>query len=350
MPFRVIHRYFNLTKNETYFVIGFFVFIASLLGFIFYGPNFNNTSESIEFDIPKGAAFNVVLDSLYEKNIISSKLNMKIAAFLFGVERNIKAGHYKIPNGISYVRLLSLLNKGEPQRQKLVTIQEGIWQKDLAELLSNELGIDAEKFMQLSKDKKFIQKLGLEVKNLEGYLLPETYYFYEGSSETAIIKKLNYEMNKIFEDEDVQYQMKQMNMNIDQILTMASIIDGESNIEEEFKRISGVYYNRLKKGWKLQADPTVQYLARQQRKIVNKVYFKDLEIDSKYNTYIYYGLPPSPINNPGKEAIMAAIYPEQHDLFFFVADGNGGHRFSKSSRDHENNVIRYRNWRKQNNK
>lgn len=350
MPFQLFNKYFNLTKNETYFIFGFFIFIASLLAFIFYGPNYNKTAESIEFDIPKGAVFNEVLDSLYDKNIIHSKLNMKIAAFLFGVERNIKAGHYKIPDGISYVRLLALLDKGEPQVQKLVTIQEGIWQKDLAELLSNELGIDSQKFLKLSKDAKFIKTIGLNVKNLEGYLLPETYYFYEGSSEAAIIRKLTYEMDKIFDDEDVKHQMKVLNMNKRQILTMASIIDGESNIEEEFRRISGVYHNRLNKGWKLQADPTVQYLARQKRKIVNKVYFKDLEIDSKYNTYMYYGLPPSPINNPGKEAIMAALYPEQHDLFFFVADGNGGHRFSKNSRDHENNVIRYRNWRKANSK
>lgn len=235
MPFQLIKKYFNLTKSETYFFLGFFVFIASLLAFIFYGPNYNNTSECIEFDIPKGAVFGDVLDSLHEKNIINSKLNMKIAAFLFGVERNIKAGHYKIPDGISYVNLLALLNKGEPQRQKLVTIQEGIWQKDLAELLENDLGIDAKKFLKLCEDKNFIKKLNLSVKNLEGYLLPETYYFYEGSSESAIIKKLLREMDIIFEDEDVQYQMKKLNMNKHQILTMASIIDGESNIEEELK-------------------------------------------------------------------------------------------------------------------
>ena len=348
MSFRKFYKYFNLTKNETYFTLGFFVFIFSLLAFIFYGPNYNNTSESIEFDIPKGAAFSTVLDSLESKNIINSKFNMKVAAFLFGVERNIKAGHYKIPDGISYVGLISLLNKGEPQQQKLVTIQEGIWQKDLAELLEKELHIDKNKFMKLSKDKKFIKQLGLDVNNLEGYLLPETYYFYEGSSESAIIKKLVNEMKAIFDDNDIQRQMKEMKMDMSEILTMASIIDGESNKIEEFRRISGVYYNRIRNGWKLQADPTVQYLARQRRSKVNKVYYKDLEIDSKYNTYMYYGLPPTPINNPGKEAIMAAIFPEKHDLYFFVADGNGGHNFSKNSRDHENNVIRYRAWRRQN--
>ncbi len=100
----------------------------------------------------------------------------------------------------------------------------------------------------------------------------------------------------------------------------------------------------------LQADPTVQYLARQRRKKVNKVYYKDLEIDSKYNTYKYYGLPPSPINNPGKDAIMAALNPEEHDLYFFVADGTGGHKFSKTSREHQKNVTGYRNWRRNKNK
>ena len=137
-------------------------------------------------------------------------------------------------------------------------------------------------------------------------------------------------------------------MDKHKILTMASIIDGESNMLSEFQRIAGVYYNRLKNGWRLQADPTVQYVVRQRRKKVNKIYYKDLEIDSRYNTYKYYGLPPSPINNPGKDAIMAALYPEKHNYYYFVADGNGGHVFSKTSREHQNNVNRYRTWRRNN--
>jgi UPF0755 protein len=156
-------------------------------------------------------------------------------------------------------------------------------------------------------------------------------------------------MNVIFEDTEIIRQMQILGMTKSEILIMASIIDGESNKISEFKRISGVYHNRLRNNWKLQADPTVQYLIRQRRKKVNKVYLKDLEIDSKFNTYMYYGLPPAPINNPGKDAIIAALYPEQHDLFFFVADGNGGHLFSKTSREHQNNVNRYRDWRRQNN-
>lgn len=350
MPSKIIQKYFNLNKNESYLVISVFVFILSFLAFTFYGPNYNGTNKAINYNIRQGATFNQVVDDLYEKNIIPSKFNIKAAAFLFGIERNIKAGSYKIPDGISYIGLLSLLNDGAPKEQILVTISEGIWQKDLAELLSEKLGIDQAEFMRLSNDKSFIKDLGLVAKNLEGYLLPETYYFYKGTTEKEAIIKLVDAMKAIFEQTDVIARMKELKMNMNQVLTLASIIDGESNMVSEFKKISGVYHNRLKNGWRLQADPTVQYLVRQRRRKVNKIYFKDLEIDSKYNTYKYYGLPPTPINNPGKEAIMAALYPEEHNLFYFVADGTGGHKFSRTSTEHQNNVARYRDWRRQNNK
>lgn len=348
MRFRFITKYFNLTKNESYFVIAVFIFISSFLAFTFYGPNYNGTSKSIYFEVKKGESFNSILNDLYKNNIINSKFNMKVAAFLFGIEKNIKAGRYEIPDGINYISLLSLLNQGSPEKQKLVTIQEGIWQTDLAELLNKELGIDEVAFLELSSDKDFIKKLGLNVDNLEGYLLPETYYFYEGATAKEVIKKLSSEMESLLNSDEVKQQMNTLKMDKHQILTMASIIDGESNLLSEFKRIAGVYYNRLKNGWRLQADPTVQYLVRQRRKKVNKIYYKDLEIDSRYNTYKYYGLPPSPINNPGKAAILAALYPEKHDYYYFVADGKGGHVFSKTSREHQNNVNRYRTWRRNN--
>jgi len=341
-----LSRFLNLSKNELYFVVAFFVFVFSLLAFTFYFPNYNDVGKSKIVDIRNGETLNNVIIKLYKQNIIPSKTNMKIASFLLGADKNIKAGSYKIPDGISYVSLVSLLLKGEPRKQKLVTIQEGIWHKDLGKLLHKELGIDKKEFLKLCSDKEFIKSLGLNVNSLVGYLLPETNYFYEGSSAKEVIKKLSEQMQKIFLQKEVIEVMRKRNLTEHQILTMASIIDGESNKISEFKRISGVYYNRLKNGWKLQADPTVQYVARQRRKKVNKIYYKDLEIDSKYNTYKYYGLPPTPINHPGKEAIMASLYPEEHDYFYFVADGKGGHNFSKSGREHQQQVNRYRNWRK----
>jgi len=269
---------------------------------------------------------------------------MQIAAFLYGAERKIKAGKYSIPNGQNYFQLIELLIEGVGEAQTLVTIPEGIWQHDLAKLLHEKMHIDAKKFMALSRDKKYLKSLGIKANNLEGYLLPNTYYFYDGSTSDDIIRKLKRAMDKIFERPDVIKAMKKMKMNKHQILTMASIIDGESNKSSEYKRIAGVYYNRLKRGMRLQADPTVQYLKRDRRS-KNKVYYKDLEIDSPYNTYKYAGLPPGPINNPGEDAVLAAVFPEHHKYYYFVADGTGGHKFARSSKEHQRNVIAYRKWR-----
>ncbi len=255
MSLKILKKYFNLSKNETYFVLSFFVFVSSLLAFTFYGPNYNQTASSIQVVIPEGASFNSVVEELHAKKIISSKFNMKAAAFLFGIERNVKAGRYDIPDGISYISLLSLLNEGVPKEQHLVTIHEGIWQTDLAELLYMEFGVEKKEFLDLCKNKEFIERMRLNTSNLEGYLLPNTYYFYKESSAEEIIEKLTSEMNKIFRDASVQRRMKELKMNKHQILTMASIIDGESNKIEEFKIISGVYHNRLKNRWNCKQIP-----------------------------------------------------------------------------------------------
>ena len=137
------------------YLISVFIFIASFLIFIFYGPNYNKQSATVDFVVREGATLNIIIDDLYAEGIISNKFNIKIAAFLLGVDKDIKAGHYDIPNGISYVGLLDLLNEGAPKKQKLVTIQEGIWQEDLAELLSTELSLSKEEILKLSKDRHF---------------------------------------------------------------------------------------------------------------------------------------------------------------------------------------------------
>ncbi len=338
-------KYFSLSKNDLYIFAGAFGFFLGILIFTFYFPNYYNGEGPVKFEIRQGETLNQVIDELYLRGIIPSKRNMKIAALISGSEKKVKAGFYEIPNGVSYLKLLEILTEGQPLPQKLVTIQEGIWQEKLAQLLEDEMGISSGKFMKLSRDKKFIRSLGLNVNYLEGYLLPETYYFYVGSTEEDIIKKLSSEMQKFLSKPEYIEQMKKLKMTKHQILTMASIIDGESNNVNEFRRIAGVYYNRLKRGMLLQADPTIQYIVRHRRKKVNKIYYKDLEIDSPFNTYKYPGLPPAPINNPGKDAIRAALYPEEHDYYYFVADGNGGHIFSRTHSQHLRNVRRYRAWR-----
>jgi UPF0755 protein len=331
------------SRKETIYIVLFFFFVLALLIFTFFFPNYYKIQEPVMIEVKKGETLSQVVDSLYSKEIIPNKTNMKIASILYGAERKIKAGRYNIPNGLSYLQLVELLIEGSPDPEVLITIGEGIWQMNLAKILKENFGIDSSKVMELSKSRSFLNALGITADNLEGYLLPETYYFYAHSTVEEILRKLSDQMNRIFNDIKVIERMKELNMNKHQILTLASIIEAESNLFPEFKTISGVYYNRLRKGMLLQADPTVQYIIRDRRK--NKIYFKDLEIDSKFNTYKYPGLPPAPINNPGKDAIIAALYPEKHNYYYFVADGNGGHNFSTNYIDHSKNVNKYREWR-----
>ena len=144
---------------------------------------------------------------------------------------------------------------------------------------------------------------------------------------------------------EMREEMKTKNLNLNQLVTMASIIEGETRYEAEKKTISGVYYNRIKKGMKLQADPTVQYILPGGSK--NRLLYSDLKIESPYNTYLYKGLPPGPINNPGLSSIIAALEPEENSYLYFVAKGDGSHRFAVSYDEHKKNITLYQQYLKE---
>ena len=176
-----------------------------------------------------------------------------------------------------------------------------------------------------------INSLKIESESLEGYLYPDTYFFYDGIDEESVIKRLVKEFQVFWSDSNIA-MANNMNFSQHEILTLASIIEGEAIYDSERPVISAVYHNRLKKGMKLQADPTVQYVIKDgPRRLLNK----DLRIKSPYNTYLYKGLPPGPINSPGFMSLHAALYPKENDYLYFVAKGDGYHTFSKNEKDHE---------------
>ena len=182
--------------------------------------------------------------------------------------------------------------------------------------------------------KEFADSLGLKQNSFEGYLFASDYRIFERSSPREVIT-LFYNSFKEFYNDSLIARTKELGFTIHEIITLASIIKGETHKEDEMSRISGVYHNRLRIGMKLQADPTIQYVLPGGWK---RLTFKDLELDSPYNTYKYFGLPPGPINSPGKSAILAALYPEKNNYLYFVADGTGGHLFGKTLNEHNNNV------------
>ena len=335
------------THWEVLAVVAVFIIVLVFSYLTFFTPNYYIAISPVTFDVRKGESLSTVTERLYNQGIIPSKNNFKIAGFIYGAERKIRAARFRIPNGLSYLDLLDLFISGECDFQRTLTIKPGQTIRWLAHRLQKYVYIDSTEFVNLANNKNFADSLGLNQNSFEGYLFTNDYEIYERSSPAELIT-LFYNSFKIFYNDSLRVRTKELGFTINEIVTLASIIKGETNKEDEMARISGVYHNRLRIGMKLQADPTIQYVIPGGWK---RLTFKDLELDSPYNTYKYFGLPPGPINSPGKTAILAALYPEKNNYLYFVADGTGGHLFGKTLTEHNNNVKKYREWlRTQNSK
>ncbi len=323
---------------DTLAIFSVFILVLIFLYYIFFTPNFYAEKSPVTFDIRKGDSFSSVCERLAEKGIISSKTNFKIAGFIYGAEKKIKAGRFHIPNGLSYLDLLDLFTYGKCDFQRTLTIRPGQTIRWLAHRLQKYLYIDSTQFVETATDYRFATSLGLNQTTFEGYLFASDYEIFERSSPEEAVQ-IFYSGFKNFYSDSLKQRTIRSGFSVHEIITIASIVKGETHREEEMPRIAGVYHNRLRIGMKLQADPTIQYILPGGWQ---RLTFKELAIDSPYNTYKYFGLPPGPINSPGKAAILAALYPEQNDYLYFVADGKGGHLFGKNLREHNNNVKKYR--------
>ena len=209
--------------------------------------------------------------------------------------------------------------------------------------MSDILKIDSTTFISLCKDINFIYDQGVRAKTLEGYLYPDTYLFLTNRisvdiKEEEVIERMVREFFRNYK-KHVGLRNKRVELTPHEVVTLASIIQGECVYEDEMPRVSSVYTNRLKKNWMLQADPTIQYLKPgKNKRLYNKDYHR---FDSPYNTYQNKGLPPGPINSPGIAAIMAAAFPEETNYMFFVANGDNRHFFSKTENEHNNAKKKY---------
>jgi len=331
-----------LSRKEFIAVIIFFLGIVAYFYFTFFTSNYYEGKSPKQFEIAKGETFNDLVDRLYGEGIIPSKVDMRIAGFIYGAGKKIRAARYHVPNGLSYLDLLNLFIYDDAEFMRTVSIRDGLSIGWMAYVLKRDALIDSTDFVNLAFNKHFVDSLGINKSSLEGYLLTGTYEIYENSPAREVISKMYINFQKFMND-TLKARAASLDFNTHQILTLASIIKGETSLPEDMPAISGVYHNRLRIGMKLQADPTVQYLLKGGWR---RLLHKDLMLNSRYNTYKYTGLPPGPINNPGKDAILATLYPENHNYLFFVADGKGGHKFSSAYKEHLKKVNEYRRWLK----
>lgn len=237
--------------------------------------------------------------------------------------KGIKAGYYELKGNLNMKELIDVLEEGKDKVFRL-TIPEGYSVAEIAELLEKMGKIDKDKFYKTFNEIEF--PYPTPNGNFEGYLYPETYYIPENYDERLILRTLLREFLKKFPPEN--YPNKE---EFYQKLIMASILEREAKLDEEKPLMASVFYNRIDKGMKLASDATVNFVYNYKKK---RMYYKDLEIDSPYNTYKYKGLPPAPISNPSVVSVEAAYNPAKTDYLFFVAKGDGGHFFSKTYREH----------------
>jgi len=302
-----------------------------------------NPYDSVKVTIPKGASLQEVSAQLQDNNVIRNKRSFLLAVKTLGYEKDIPAGRFRLVKAHTNYDIIDQLVNGV-QMNKRVTILEGWTVSVIAKELEAKLGLDSQAFKNACKNELLLWKLGIDGESVEGYLFPETYRFSEDETPQEIINRMVEEYKKNF-TEELQVRMEAMGFTETEVITLASIIEGEAIYNRERPVISGVYHNRLKQGMRLQADPTIQYIVKDgPRRLLNK----DLKIKSPYNTYLNYGLPPGPINNPGIESIKAALNPANTEYLYFVARGDGYHTFSRTKDEHNKAKREFQKIRRQN--
>ena len=292
-------------------------------------------------NIPSGSPFAAVVDSLATHGLVRSRALITLLGRLSGSDRRVKAGLYEFRRGTSLVTILGALRNGDFVEVS-VTVPEGFTIVDIARLAEERLLIPRESVLTAARDTTWLATLGVEGPSAEGFLFPETYLFSGPVSARDLLGEMIEQFKQSWDPRWDSVLVLTHRSRLE-VLTLASIVEGEARSDGERPVIAGVYSNRLRIGMALQADPTVQYaiqLATGERK--PRLYEKDYLVPSPYNTYLHPGLPPGPVGSPGRKSIEAALLPEKVPYLYFVADGSGGHQFSRSYEEHLRMVRRTR--------
>lgn len=279
--------------------------------------------------IPRGATLRVAADSLEKHGVIQNATAFRLYALVRRGDRSIRAGTYLFKRPLSWGRVLEDLRGGKGIEHG-ITVPEGWSLRQIVPQLARVLSVPADSVQAAVRDTALLHALDVPTPTLEGYLFPDTYVFPDGTTPRQAVRMMVARFQDVWQPTwDEQLQKRAMSRN--DVMALASIVEKEAKLPEERPVIAAVYLNRLKAGMLLQADPTVQYAIGHH---VTRVLYKDLAIDSKYNTYRYKGLPPGPIASPGKPSIVAALFPAQVPYLFFVAYPDGHHVFTTNFQAH----------------
>ena len=299
--------------------------------------------KEVNFVVAEGENASVVARKLEEEGLIRDGDAFSLYLKLWGKDRDLKKGEYLLSPSLSLPEIVSILLAGKTV-EGTFTIPEGLTLQEVAYSLEKQGVVSSEEFLKVAQgenekwDYDFLASAPKGPNRLEGYLFPDTYRYLKGSDARTIIEIMLNRFGEVFTP-DMEKRTKEMGFNVNQLITLASIIEKEAKLEEERPLISAVFHNRLKQNMRLESCATVQYIIGEPKPVLTT---EDISIPSPYNTYLNVGLPPGPICNPGLSSIKAALYPEEGiDYLYFVAKGDGSHAFSKTYEEHLTQKRKY---------
>ncbi len=296
-------------------------------------------SDNTEYDftVPPGASSKQIGKLLEEAGLINKSYAFVAAAKKMELDDKLQAGDYKLKKSMSTPEIVEKIAAGDVYLDLVkVTIPEGFEYVQIVERLDESGLIDPQKFDELAEnydfDYRFLTDERDYLHRLEGFLYPATYQFAADTDELTILTTMLDTFDQNFSDADYQ-RASELGYSVPQIIALASVVERECVVSDELEKIAAVFHNRLNDNYKLEADSTIQYITGERKE---KMLNEDISIDTPYNSYLYAGLPPSPICSPGVAAIKAALYPEETDLYFFVVtgDGDGRHNFAVTYDEH----------------
>lgn len=315
-------------------IVFFILLIISALWF-FYEFNLSKKGpeRTVVFEVKEGSSVRSIARSLEEWDLIKNRHIFLIGYRIFFPSKNLRAGEYSLDLPLSSNEILKRLIEGKVLLYP-ITIPEGLTRLEIASHVQSEYAVDKDGFLKASSRPGSILSLDNKAQNLEGYLFPETYHFPKNTSAQLMVTAMVDQFISVF-DNEWQQRAKNLGFTIREIVILASLIEEETSLPEERNLVSATFHNRLRIGMKLDCDPTIIYALKQDNAYTGRLRYRDLELDTPYNTYIYPGLPPGPICNPGKESLQAALYPADEDFLYFVSKNDGSHKFSRTFREHQ---------------
>jgi UPF0755 protein len=313
---------------------------AGLIAFLIYDHVLQpgHAGPEIEVTVPEGATGNDVAVLLEEKDLIEYDGFFRLAMKIDDSGEHIRHGVYQLPKGLSALELLRLLQEGPDAamnpNQVRITIPEGLTIRQIAAMRP-----EPEDFIRAASDPDRIARLGVAVESLEGFLMPDTYFFDEEPAAGELADRMLAQFQSVYAELTAAIPGAEEG-NMLSVVTMASLIEEEARSDNERPLVAAVLYNRLGRGMRLQMDSTLQYALN---KYGQRILYEDREVASPYNTYKNAGLPPGPISNPGRASLRAALEPADEAYLYFVSNADGRtHTFSRTAREHERAVARYR--------